>query len=291
MTTVKVDISLLNKYFSDHYDFTNDPGGYFKNVKYDLEVGLMKKSKPVYEDIQILCNKYGLESHADTFFNLFVVSRQIRFLTEHASIGKTNKRVEFKNEIQFKKDLFSLFLSVLNDNYSEINSLRVNGRKRSYEPNGTKVISSQKYEIEVTRKDDPLLLDKFRTFILDEVAVLYFNKKWDELNSDIEYKIDEQTGGRVLIDNEVTIIIDDVENWLEQFVNPENGAPQKTFFLKHFVHNIDVFLLEEINSFQSQRQRHGFIGKLLVAFHIFPLQEDNKHIKAIENLLQRVETR
>jgi len=324
MTTVKVDIGLLKKYFLDHYDFTNDPGSYFKMKEYDLESGSKRKLKPVYEDIQKLCNEYGLESHTDTLFNLFIVSRKVRFLNDHARIGKTSHRIEYLNEIQYKKDLFSLFLSTVNENQFIINSLIVSykrkkskmketeeeikkeaiRRKKVYEFNmrNNQVINSELFisvpastlpsptvitrEKNKNRQGNKFLLDKFRTFILDEVAELYFNKKWIELNSGIDYEIDEKTE-RIFKNNEVTTIIDDVNEWMDQFGNSDRGAPGKTIFLKHFIRNINIFLKNEINCFRSERQRHGFLGQLLVIYQIFPSREKETLIKAVENHLPK----
>ena len=126
------------------------------------------------------------------------------------------------------------------------------------------------------------------------MAELYSQKKWDELPNGIKNEIDPLTGERVLKDNERTQVIDDVNNWMEQFGNSGRGAPDKTYFIKKFTQSIDDFIKAETKDFPSPRQRLSFIGKLGVIYGVFPKpnkvqakQGDNYFAKTVANHLPK----
>ncbi len=271
MTKVKVDLELLEKYFAEHYDFENNPGQYFRYLEYDLEESRQKQYSFVYDDISKLCKENAMQDHTDTFFNLFFISWAVKLRQDHIALSGSGYW-DSKAQIQYKKELFTVFLSILKYNTKSLLLIS--------DPSDSKTIR-------ITNKK---LLDKFETFILDSVAELYLGRKWDDLS----IEIDPLTGGRVLKDDERPQVIYDVTKWMDHFGTSGRGAPDKTYFIKNFTQSIDNFIKTETRDFPSPRQRHSFIGKLGVIYGIFPKPNkvqakkgDNYFAKTVENHLPK----
>lgn len=249
MTKVKVDLELLRKYFGDHYDFETNPSQYLRYGEYDLEGRRHKEHIPVYNGIRALCSEYNLQDHTDTLFNLFFISKLVKIAQDNVSFSKSGVG-DFKDQIAYKKELFSAFLASLNQNSKSLS---------------LKIIPIDSETIIIK---DSHLIDRFNSFILDSVAEFYFQKKWVELSSNFE--IDPLTGNKVFKENERTQVIEDVTDWLDHFGFSGRGAPDKTHFLRKFLQSMDDFIKAETNIFSSDWPRFTFIGKLGVIYSILP---------------------
>jgi hypothetical protein len=251
MTKVKVDLELLRKYFGEHYDFETNPSQYLRYWEYDLEGRQHKEYEAVYNDIRTLCTEYNLQDHIDIFFNLSFISSLVKITQDTASFSKSGVG-DYKDQIAYKKELFSAFLAVLNQNSKSLS---------------LKMIPIDSVTIIIK---DSRLIDRFNSIILDSVAELFFHKKWEELSNGINFEIDPIAGNKVIKENERTQVIDDVTNWLAQFGSSGRGAPEKTHFITKFLQSMDDFIRVETNIFPSSWPRFTFIGKLGVIYSIIP---------------------
>jgi len=232
MTKVKVDLELLRKCFSEHYDFETNPGQYFRHLEYELEESRQKEHSAVYNEIAVLCNENSMQNHIDTFFNLYFISWLVKFTQDQFTLT-TSGYGDFTAQLKYKKELFTLFLSII-----------------EYKTESLLLVSdSNSKSIRITNRK---LLDKFRSFILDSVAEIYSGRKWEDLS----IEIDPMTGGSVLQDDEKTLVIYEVNKWMEHFGTSGRGAPEKYFFINKFIHSIDYFIMAETRDFPSPRQRH-----------------------------------
>lgn len=288
MITIKADTELLKKYFSDHYDFENNLGLFFKKREYDLEFDLrQKRYKPIYEKVVKLCETFNINVHVDIFFNLYFISCTVKARQKYATPDIPENR-ELKSSIAYKKELFPLFLYILKDEWEKkfkINSVQIKGEvEKSYyhgDIQSGNFIEKTYQETKTLKITNNILLEEFRYFILNSVSELFYNKKWNELSWDGE-------------ENEGSIIIQSITEWMDKNDKSEYGAKNKTYFIGQFINSIKNFIQYEMGNgfFESQRQQNHFIGRLLIdAYGLIPNPDNKKDdtffIKTVENHLPK----
>ena len=296
MTTIKVDINLLRKYFSEHYDFDNNPGMYFREIEYDLEKDVyQKRYKPVYDEIVELCDRFKVLEHVDTFFNLYFISWIVKIRQNNVTPDIPENR-EAKSIISYKKELFELFQYIVKEDFKEnfkLNTVLFKGEEKQFDYRGD--LSDGSFNIksrEATRSlkiNDEIFLDQFKTFIRDTVTRLFFDKKWYELSNGLEYESDPVSNEYRVKENELSAVLRQVNEWMDQYGKPKKGAPDKIYFIKPFVRDLKELIRQEIGDtcFQSDNQINIFLGKLLTIYGIYPkptkkqLAEGDDHYRKI----------
>jgi len=248
MKTINVDLQLLEKYFSDHYDFKNNFGLYFSKSSYDLETDLHQSEYiDVYNQITEACRKFDLSENIDVFFNLFFISQSV--------LPKQN----FKKCNEYSRQLAELFLMV-NNKYND---------KSAKVEEITFYHKSQKLP-ESIKINDELLLNDIQAFIADKLADYLFHKKFTELNS-IEY-------------SELLATVETLLQWSGS--ENKKGAPDKSRILKSFAQSIMHYIDSETAlSSQMKTAKCEFVG---IMFDIYGLKKPTNqtgHAKMIQNIL------
>ena len=292
MTRIKVNRKLLKKYFSEHIDFESKFERHFKKSCYNLEKSEYKGYSIQYKDISDLCIEFKLEKYVNIFFNLFFIGLIVKFRNEFASPHSPEQR-EPKEQIEYKRELFSLFKIIYRSRYGidlSFDSIIVKTTvtkiqdkiKEDEDENKKYKVYDESANLKVA---DSILKEKFEKFILNAVADIFYQKTWDKLSG--EFHLDG---------NEKSNVIDRVEQWLEIWEKQKKGQPSKYYYTKPFIKDIEKFILNEIKEghFNSDRELHLFIGKLTVLYEILPppnkiqLEKGNDYfIKLIENQLPK----
>lgn len=286
MTQVKVDLALLQKYFSEYYD-TENPTLYFPKTVYELENSLNNRHKPIYCCIHKFCIEYNIPEYTDLFFNLHTISWVVTFRKEH--IDPTTG--DIRDAVQYKKELFTLYLNTIKQmvghNLDEgdqkskkikcytLDSISINATegkiaKASFK-NGILDFSYSNVPTEPFKITDDILLRQFRTFILDTTSDLFYKKRWDELTP--------QENG---------MINNSVKEWMKK---KRSGAPNKMYFIGQLLTSIRKFVFSELGEsfFKSKRELNYFMGSLLIVFQMLPQTDKDTLIKTVENYLRAFE--
>jgi hypothetical protein len=248
MKTINVDLQLLEKYFSDHYDFKNNFGLYFSKSSYDLETDLHQSEYiDVYNQITETCRKFDLSENIDVFFNLFFISQSV---LPKQNFKKCN---EYSRQLA---ELFKMSTNLYNDRSAKLNDI-------------TFYHSLEKLPKSITVNDE-LLLNDIQAFIADKLADYLFHKKFTELNS-IEY----------------SELLTTVKTWL-QWSKTENskGAPDKSSMLKSFAQSIMHYIDSETAlSSQLKTAKCEFVGILFEIYGLKKPTNQTGHAKMIQNIL------
>lgn len=286
MIKVKVPYERLKEYFSDHYDFENNPGLYFSKLEYDLESDLHQKEYILkYKQILELCREFDCEQYIDEFFNLYFIARITKFRKDSLKLNHSRDRVEIKSNIDYKQDIFSLFKLVfenkLSGNHPEtIKSITVNTNKFEFILTGNNIKNYKSKRIEDSEHLtclSPIFIERFELFILNEVSQLLLGKDWYDIDSGMPEP------GKT---NELTEIIKSVDEWLSDW---EKKSKEKTHFISLFLADVNQFILNSLKpEFALKQDLSLFIGKLFVIYELFvpkpgQLINDRYFIKTTEN--------
>lgn len=255
-------MELLKKYFGEHYP---DEPMFLRNLN---------KISPVHGQVQDLCNRYCITQNIDTLQKLYFVAKIVRLRSKHVT-----PKHEIKTQIEYKRELYSLFLYILKRR-----------NNTSIDKPIFKTIVAKEYNRSHTLTDG-LILSQFEDFIFDTVAELHTGKRWNQLNQNIEYEGNIFTNTFKIKNDEQGQIITEVEQWLNEYGEPQKGQPNKSYFTGLFLHSLKEFIQKETdNNFESERQLHSFMGELCVLIEILQPGNGNQLIKEIENKLRAVNT-
>lgn len=288
MKTVKVDLTILQKYFSKDYDFENNRGMFFSKDSYDIETNvILCKFLPEHQHLSELCSQYNIKEFTDIFLNLFFISFTVNHRWKNVS-----PKYGYTPEMDYKTQLFTLFDTifaqkhkserfilndiVLVDKYKTRNLLSIdkmiiqcNEEVIHFKANSDK-IKLEKYQqpvnIQITDKN---LLDEMQLFIIDKVAIMFFNVPFYSL-----------------LDTQINKVLIEVKQWLTLAKTAKKGGAKTTgHFLKIFVVDILNYLDKEtILKDNTRTYKFEFIGKLFEIYGLTKPTQQTNYSKMIFNI-------